>query len=119
MRNVIIVVVIIIAVGSAIVWLRSGDATRARADAAPAMGPLEAATNRQGRDLSRGGTATADAAQCSTLCAINPACKAMSFAINADGAGGICFLKSDVPAATENAAVTSAVKAASAPVGGR
>ena len=109
----------------AVFWLRAGgDATigkpgAADATAASTMGPLEAATNRQGRDLSQAPARTDTAAQCSDLCGFNPACKAMSFAKDADGKGGICLLKWDVPAATENPAVTSAVKLASAPGSGR
>ena len=73
---------------------------------------------RQGRDIPQAGGRTDNALQCSDLCALNPACKAMSFAKDADGRGGICLLKSEVPSATENPAMTSAVKIASAPEGG-
>jgi hypothetical protein len=74
------------------------------------MGPLEQATNRQGRDLSDVGMRLTDAAACSRLCAADDRCMAMSFVKSADAGSGLCWLKGSVPGATENAAVVSAVK---------
>jgi hypothetical protein len=97
-------------------WLAShpGDAGGARdaaaAPGAPHMGPLEQATNRQGRDLADIGLRVPDASACSRLCAIDERCMAMSFVKAGDTASGICWLKSSVPGASESAAVVSAVK---------
>jgi PAN domain len=78
--------------------------------AAPHMGPLEQATNRQGRDLADVGMRVSDAAACSRLCTVDDRCMAMSFVKAADGASGLCWLKGSVPGASENLAVVSAVK---------
>jgi hypothetical protein len=98
-------------------WLllgRAGDAASAHdpgaVSSAARMGPLEQATNRQGRDLSEIGLRVTDAAACSRLCAVDERCLAMSFVMG-DGAG-ICWLKGSVPSANENPAVVSAVKVA-------
>jgi hypothetical protein len=80
------------------------------AQAAPHMGPLEQATNRQGRDLSDIGMRVSDAAACSRLCGVDDRCMAMSFVKSADGAAGLCWLKGSVPGASDNAAVVSALK---------
>jgi PAN domain len=73
------------------------------------MGPLEPATNRQGRDLADIGLRVTNAAACSRLCAVDERCMAMSF-VKSGEAAGICWLKGSVPSASENAAVVSAVK---------
>ena len=85
---------------------REGGAVQAAAR----MGPLEPATNRQGRDLSDIGLPVSDAAACARQCAVDGRCMAMSFVEGADGALGLCWLKGSVPAASENPAVVSAVK---------
>jgi hypothetical protein len=74
------------------------------------MGPLEQATNRQGRDLADVGVRLTDALACSRLCDIDDRCMAMSFVKTADAASGFCWLKGSVPTPSENAAVVSAVK---------
>ena len=75
------------------------------------MGPLEAATNRQGRDLSNNGVRVTDALACSRLCAVDERCMAMSFVKTADATSGFCWLKGSVPTLSVNDAVVSAVKA--------
>jgi hypothetical protein len=99
------------------VWLlvgHPGDGTGAQDPAGTAgaarMGPLEADTNRQGRDLADVGLRVTDAAACSRLCRIDERCMAMSFVKGADGTSGICWLKGSVPATSENPAVISAIK---------
>lgn len=88
-------------------------ATRAAGNAqgGARMGPLEPATNRQGRDLSDVGVRVTDALACSRLCAIDERCMAMSFVKAADSTAGICWLKGSVPVPSENDAIVSAVKA--------
>jgi hypothetical protein len=74
------------------------------------MGPLEPATNRQGRDLSVAGIHAASAQQCSDLCAADNHCMSMSFAKTSGSNAGICFLKGSVPSPSPNDAMISAVK---------
>jgi hypothetical protein len=124
MRALLVLLVAALLALAAVAWLQTGnDGSNGKPAAVNGafgspMGPLEEATNRQGRDISQAAPRTDDASQCSLLCSLNPDCRAMSFAKDGDGKGGICLLKSDVPTATQNAAVISAVKIASAPKGG-
>ncbi len=86
------------------------DASAAPASGAARMGPLEADTNRQGRDLGERGLRLTDAAACSRQCAVDERCLAMSFVKDGDSASGICWLKGSVPSASENPSVVSAIK---------
>jgi PAN domain len=115
MRTLLAAVAFAVLVVTVLVWLvlgRPGDAAGAHDPAAISgearMGPLEQATNRQGRDISEIGLRVTDAAACSRLCAVDERCLAMSFVMG-DGAG-ICWLKGSVPSASESPAVVSAVK---------
>jgi hypothetical protein len=116
MRTFVAAVALAVLAVALFVWLllsHPGDAagTSDPAGASGArMGPLEADTNRQGRDLSDIGLRLTDAAACSRLCGVDERCLAMSFVKAADGASGICWLKGSVPSANENPAVVSAVK---------
>jgi hypothetical protein len=125
MRVLLFLLVAAVLAGVALAWrglggdASTGGSVPGRGPGGSGMGPLEVATNRQGRDLSQAGVRTDTASQCADLCGTNPLCKAMSFAKSVEGDGGICLLKSEVPNATENPVVTSAVKIASAPDGTR
>ncbi len=118
MRTFIAVVAVAVLVALAALWRManpSHEAPPAAHAAAPAsaaaqMGPLEASTNRQGRDLSDFGDRVADAAACAHQCAIDDRCMAMSFVKSADAPAGMCWLKGSVPTASANPAVVSAVK---------
>jgi len=72
------------------------------------MSPLEVGFNRQGSDLTKNGFAVASANECSDTCLQNGACRAMTF-VRAQN-GGICWLKSSVPAQSANGAMVSAYK---------
>src|SRR5450755_963026 len=117
MRTLIAAVVFAVLIGAAFWWRMTNPprgalsaAPGSGAASAPHMGPLEQATNRQGRDLSDIGMRLPDAAACSRLCAIDDRCRAMSFVKSAEAASGICWLKGSVPGPSESAAVVSAVK---------
>jgi hypothetical protein len=115
MRTFVAAVAFAVLVVALFIWLllrQPGDraAGPVAASGVARMGPLEADTNRQGRDLADVGIRLTDAAACSRLCAVDERCLAMSFVKAADGAAGICWLKGSVPGASENPAVVSAVK---------
>ena len=56
------------------------------------MGALEFNTNRQGADLNSGDEVRR-ADDCSSLCAQDDRCQAMTFVQHPNGVGGICWLK--------------------------
>ena len=86
----------------------TGGSTEHPPEARVRMGDLEPGINRQGSDLSN--FQADDAAACSTACAHDHRCMAMTFVKHPDAAGGICWLKSDVAARSEAPGMTSAVK---------
>jgi hypothetical protein len=72
------------------------------------MTPLEANTDRPGRDFDNLPVSSADA--CRTHCDTHDRCLAMTFVRHPDKAGGICWLKDAVPGASHNDSMTSATK---------
>ena len=76
----------------------------------PTMGELEGGTNLNGGDFGPIGMQSNSAEECSYACLQDATCKAMTFVKNSPATGGVCWLKSSVPAATPNASMTSAVK---------
>lgn len=77
----------------------------------PHMSELMWRVNLQGSDIvNLDNTSINTAGACSQACLANDDCKAMTFVQHPSGVGGVCWLKNEVPPATPNAAMTSAIK---------
>jgi len=73
------------------------------------MGALEFNTNRQGADLNSGDEVRR-ADDCSSLCAQDNRCQAMTFVQHPNGVGGICWLKNVAKDPLPQPGMTSAAK---------
>jgi len=73
------------------------------------MGALEFDTNRQGADLNSGDEVRR-ADDCSSLCAQDNRCQAMTFVQHPNGVGGICWLKNVAKDPLPQPGMTSAAK---------
>ena len=73
------------------------------------MGALEFDTNRQGADLNSGDEVPR-ADDCSSLCAQDNRCRAMTFVQHPNGVGGICWLKNVAKDPLPHPGMTSAAK---------
>jgi hypothetical protein len=61
------------------------------------MASLEENTDRHGSDISATPLRIPTAGRCAALCAVNPACKAMTFVPDHTPTGGACWLKRSIP----------------------
>lgn len=73
------------------------------------MGALEFNTNRQGGDLNSG-EEVRGADDCSSLCAQDNRCQAMTFVQHPNGVGGICWLKNVAKDPLPQPGMTSAAR---------